>query len=65
VFKDPDQTAAGEGCVNLDVDHLAVEVVHHVKGPKPFAGTEHIAHEIGRPDLVGSDWLYSLIIDSE
>ena len=52
-FKDPNQASAGYGCVNLDMDHLAVKIIHHVKGSKPFASREHIAHEISRPDLIG------------
>jgi hypothetical protein len=35
------------------MDHLAVKIVNHVKGPEPFAAIKHIAHEIGRPNLVG------------
>jgi len=56
-LKDPNQASAGYGCVNLDMNYLAVKIVHHVKGSKPFAGREHIAHKIGRPDLIGQ-WRY-------
>ena len=52
-LKNPNQASAGYGGVNLDMKHLAVKIVYHVKGSNPFAGREHIAHEIGRPDLIG------------
>lgn len=39
------------------MDCFTVEVINYVKGAKPFAGIEHIAHKVSRPNLVGA-WRY-------
>lgn len=51
-LKDPYQPPAGYGGVNLYMDCLTVKIVHYIERPEPFAGIEHIAHEIGRPNLI-------------
>lgn len=56
-FKNSNQALAGDRSVNLDMDCLTVEVINHVKGAKPLAGIEHIAHKVSRPNLVGA-WRY-------
>jgi hypothetical protein len=44
--------SGGDGGVDLDVQRLAVEVVHDVEQPKAPAADQRVAHEVGGPDRV-------------
>jgi len=53
LLEDADQSGTGEGGVDFDRDYFPVEVVDHVESPEPGPAIQGVAHEVGRPDLVG------------
>ena len=53
LFEDGDQSRRGDGGVDLDVQCLAVEIVHHVERPEASPAGECVAHEVDRPHGIG------------
>ena len=55
---DPRDPRGRKGDVDFDPERLAVVVVDDVEGPEAAAVHQRIAHDVGRPGLIGADRLH-------
>ena len=54
LFEHPDQARARQRGIDFNLQRLPVEVIQDVECPEPHTLIQRIAHEVGRPHLVGT-----------